>query len=271
MATNSQPDIIAITEFWLYRKVGGCEVSIASYHLFRRDRSRHGGGVCLHVRESLSVVSTLYDDKLELVWVRVQCNRGLMLLGVHYRPPGSDPSLRLLEDTLFSVNPARDHMLLVGDFNIYLLKRVSQGTADIVGLMSGFGIHQLVTEPTRVSDTSTTLIDHVYMSSNSPNVSCRVLLPLGSSDHCCISVTLPVKPRVANIRHRRKVWLYRHTDLNAINDCLEAELPAISEDVPTDVDAAWNSFCTSYLSVMNKMIPSVHVGGKQTPHDLLKM
>ena len=67
-------------------------------------------------------------------------------------------------------------------------------------------------------------------------------LPLGSSDHCCISITLPVKPRVANINHRRKIWLYRHTDLNVINDFLEAELPAILEDVPIDVDAAWDRF-----------------------------
>lgn len=34
-----------------------CEVEIPSYSLLRRDRSRHGGGVLLYIRESIFVVS----------------------------------------------------------------------------------------------------------------------------------------------------------------------------------------------------------------------
>ena len=50
---------------------------------------------------------------------------------------------------------------------------------------ASLGLRQLVTQPTRVTDTSSTLIDHLY-SSNKENLSNVHVAELGISDHYAI-------------------------------------------------------------------------------------
>lgn len=115
----------------------------------------------MSLRESLSVT---FDNKLELAWARVLCDcRFMLLLGSHYRPPGTDPNLRMLEDAIFAINRTSVQTVLVGNFNVNLLGLTSSDTADLTSSMLGFGFAQLVSEPTRVTSTSATLIDHVYV------------------------------------------------------------------------------------------------------------
>ena len=123
------------------------------------------------------------------------------------------------------------------------MKRVSQGIAGIVGLLSCFGLHQLVTEPKRVSDASTTLIRLTRSTRPPTHLMYHVrFFTSGLIRSLLYLYYTACQARVANINHRRKIWLYRHTDLNVINDFLEAESPAILEDVPIDVDVAWDRF-----------------------------
>ncbi len=48
------PDIICIVESWLDNTILDCELTILNYKLLRLDRNRHGGGIILYIRDSLS-------------------------------------------------------------------------------------------------------------------------------------------------------------------------------------------------------------------------
>ncbi len=62
------------------------------------------------------------------------------------------------------------------------------------------GLTQLVTEPTRVTSTSSTLIDHVFASIPSLISSLIVGPPLGTSDHCSLNLLLSLAaPRQTNL------------------------------------------------------------------------
>ena len=91
-------------------------------------------------------------------------------------------------DTIHTVKPHAD--VLVLDFNIELLKPHSSWDSTITLL----GLTQLVKSPTRLTQTSATLIDHIY--TNNRDVITEVSVPdLSISDHCPIScsksITLP--------------------------------------------------------------------------------
>ena len=144
LASSNRPHFIAISETWLDHSIRDMEVSLDSYRLFRRDRSRHGGGVCIYVSVALSVSSFSADPNLELLWVHISMPHGPpVLLGVYYRSPGSDFNQQPLEDSLFAAIRPTDFTVLVGDFNINL-HIPSAASADLGNLMSGFGLTQVV-------------------------------------------------------------------------------------------------------------------------------
>ena len=89
-----------------------------------------------------------------------------------------------------SIHTVKSHagILVLGDFNIDLLKPHSSWDSTITML----GLTLLVKSPTRITQTSATLIDHIY--TNNPDVITEVSVPdLSISDHCPISCSRSIK------------------------------------------------------------------------------
>ena len=243
MASTSKPTFMTFTETWLDDSISDKELNIDSYKLFRRDRSRHGGGVCVYVSESFQISSVVRSELLELIWVRVPraCGRTL-LLGVFCRKPSSDGNLDQLEKELFSINSASDDTILVGDFNINLLDCSSSLSSCLKSLMLGFGLTQVVSEPTRVTSSGSSMLDHVYVSDATrlQERNCQVLPPLGTSDHCCIHLILSLHLARGLSDKPRKVWLYRRADFDVINARLEEAIGECQQCITDCVDSAWD-------------------------------
>ena len=99
-------------------------------------------------------------------------------------------------------------ILVLGDFNIDLLKPHSSWDSIITLL----GLTQLVKSPTRITQTSATLIDHIY--TNNPDVITRVSVPdLSISDHCLVSCSRSIK--LPNCEPKTHSDIY-HFDLSNI-------------------------------------------------------
>ena len=266
--TLGEPDIIALTETWLDANILELELEIPSYRLFRRDRSRHGGGIALYINESLVVSSHKTSEAIKFMAVWISLRGGTLLLGLHYRPPGTDSSLEELESVLSKLQWASyGTSLLLGDFNIDLLQGYSSTSLDLKGLTSSFGLTQLVTEATRVTDTSSTLIDHAYTSNPSVCSGVSVEAPLGSSDHNSIVVHLSYakcKPKSV----KRRIWLYQRADFEGLNDYLMDSLT----DTPLNVDVndQWNNFKNSLLAGANEFIPNFHTNRRKPVTNLPK-
>jgi len=85
---------------------------------------------------------------------------------------------------------SRKHIVFTGDFNVDLVK-YEHDTAgqNIVAVFEKYGFVQLVSRPTRVTDHSATLIDHVYTNEILSTASCHVLT-VNISDHLATLTTL---------------------------------------------------------------------------------
>ena len=108
-------------------------------------------------------VSYKIFNTFELCTVKVydgQCS--FFILGV-YRPPGS--GVREFIDELQSIlmeNFSSDvNMIIAGDFNIDLNSNTNY-CGDFMNMLVGMSFVSLITEPTRCTDTSNTLIDHIW-------------------------------------------------------------------------------------------------------------
>lgn len=86
--------MVAVKETFLYPEILNSEFVLDSYSTFIRDRNRHGGGVLLHVDKYIPC--RLREDLgsgYELIWVQLNLHKKDILMGVHYRPPGSSLGL----------------------------------------------------------------------------------------------------------------------------------------------------------------------------------
>jgi hypothetical protein len=89
------------------------------------------------------------------------------------------------------------NIILLGDFNLDMLKpQVSWESTFFL-----YGLKQLVTKPTRVTPTSTTLLDHIY-ANNQSKISNIRLSDVSISDHCPIVCTWSCKvAKIAKSTH----------------------------------------------------------------------
>jgi len=91
--------------------ISDTKVCPSSYLIFRRDGSRHGGGVLICIRDSLS------NQCDELLWLEICTYAGAVLFGVFYHPPNHGVyNLSALNNCLLSVS--QYPIILCGDFNM---------------------------------------------------------------------------------------------------------------------------------------------------------
>ena len=69
----------------------------------------------------------------------------------------------------------------MGDFNINLISREDHGN-DLLQLTETYGLLQLIMTPTRITNTSSTLIDHIYTNISSYCIQSG-FIEAGISDH----------------------------------------------------------------------------------------
>ena len=124
----------------------------------------------------------LENDNLECIWLEVKPTKSKsFLVGEVYRPPSSGIVWNeIFEDCLENVLEEEKEIYLLGDINRDLLNsQINKAWSDYI---DPFGLTQLVTEATRVTPQSSTLIDHIY--SNCPeNVTSIDVPKIGLSDH----------------------------------------------------------------------------------------
>ena len=119
-------------------------------------------------------------------------------------------------------------------------------------------LHQIVSEPTRCSIRSSSLIDLVFTSDPSA-VTCSTLHPLGSSDHKSLSLALSWSVPSPHPVHRT-IWRYSDADFGAINETLPKLFHTVS--APDDIDIFWSRWKNLFLSTVQKYIPSKRISVK---------
>lgn len=80
-----KPDIVAVTETWLYSDILDHEVTPPGYVIVRKDRETRGGGVALFFKKELRYSVLPGNPSIEAVWCKVQLQKGCVFVGVIYQ------------------------------------------------------------------------------------------------------------------------------------------------------------------------------------------
>ena len=109
------------------------------------------------------------------------------LLGYIYRPPSSNADwFNLFEELLENTAGTGLNLVIMGDLNVDILHTKNHNHT-IRHLIQAFNLTQLVELPTRVTENSSTSIDHVY--ATNPDYVQEIQIPkIGLSDHYPTSI-----------------------------------------------------------------------------------
>lgn len=186
-------DLVIFTESWLHANCADSLVNANGYTLHRLDREiltrtgsvKKGGGITIYVKNEFNVSSwpnlKISDNDIEALSLSCKLgNRKRVNLTAVYRPPGGNVQAALgkLETIVSTIRQSTSgDTTIVGDFNVDVLsenihsKKISQ-------FVNTCRLEQLIKTPTRISDRSRSLIDHIYTNSphhsNSGTVNCNI-------------------------------------------------------------------------------------------------
>ena len=106
------------------------------------------------------------ENIIEAQFIELKENPQNILIGVIYRPPNEHYDLfeEHLSDVLELINRENKKCFLMGDFNIDLLKyNINDNANNFINQMYASSFYPLITKPTRITKTSATLIDNIFV------------------------------------------------------------------------------------------------------------
>merc|ERR1712105_249837 len=106
----------------------------------------------------------LAHDSLEAVWRNILLPKSkLIVVGCCYRPPKQYNFLEQFEECVAKIDPEME-VLILGDMNICVLKKSGWMYNNYKRIQDMYGMSQLVSQVTRETPTSATILDHIICS-----------------------------------------------------------------------------------------------------------
>ena len=165
-------------------------------------QKQKGGGVLIAINKSIkSSEFTLVKSDLEIVSCIIRAELRILLITVYLPPDEKINRLRDLEivlKQLFENRKQFDIVLIMGDFNFDL--QLTNERSIVNNSMSKFGLKQYVDFPTRLSETRSSLIDHVYCDSKEVKVQA---LKADKFSNMCDHESINVKLNLRNFKSEK--------------------------------------------------------------------
>ena len=259
--------VLALSETWLNDSVSDSEIDIHGYVVVRKDRNRHGGGVCLYVNCNIAfnprIDLNIHD--LESVWIELILPKTRPILtGVCYRPPKQGHFYDLLEQSCSQINDFMEmEIVLMGDFNTNILQQ-DKGTSlseSLINFKCVFCLTQLITEPTRICDNSETIIDLIFVS-DSLKICQSGVRAIGLSDHLLIYCTRKVHKMQINKHNTVHIRSTKHYTKEKFIDMLQ-EIDWTNVVECNQVEIACEGFISKFTGALDLIAPSKQIRIKQ--------
>ena len=156
-----------------YSDITDAELCITEYNLLRLDRNCHGGGVLIYCHEKYSMthLPKLCNSEFETLWVKIKAkNTRPFFVSVTYRSPSVknplDYSTRMCNYLTRSIKslPLGSEVFCLGDFNVNFLSKCAL-TSLLKDFSRSCNLKQLIKSPTRITETTSSIIDLLFTNS----------------------------------------------------------------------------------------------------------
>lgn len=248
--------VFGFSESRLGEHVTNTDIAIPGYLTIRNDPQKSGEtGLLVYVSESVTFkrLTHLETHSVESLWIEIKLKKSSpLLIGFCYRNPAeraswSDNFISMMDAVLLESKET----VILGDFNIDLLKP-HKPWSDKIDLLY---LSQLIQTPTRVTSTSKTLIDHIYVSEKR-NILETCVPVFGCSDHYPVCLTWSRKGiKIPKAGHKTITYrsFSKFNEDNFLSDLASSPLSNVYNF--NDPEKAIECWHTNFLNVYNKHAP----------------
>ena len=258
---NKYIDLIGFNETRLDLNISDNMIDLNGYDIVRKDRSRNGGGVCIYLRSSINykLRQDLIPSELEAVCVEINKPHSRpFLVTTIYRPPNSTHDFfESFEKFIKMIDDENKEIYILGDLNCDMLKAESDSaTKKIKSLYELYQLSQLIKEATRVTMTTSSLIDHIV--TNTPEkISVSGVIHTGISDH---SLVFAIR-KISVTKNRENIVEIRNMKNFDNQKFIEDLMQQHWENVyffAEDPNTKWEIWKKLFLEVLNRHAPLQH-------------
>ena len=249
------PSIVALQEIWNpnFVKFPGYQIAAINTRVHKR-----GGGTAILVSNELSFRNVQNIPKcnhIEISSVEIIESHSSFIIVSLYRAPNSKIQNCLQEIThvLEYLHNTKKPYMLVGDFNINILKKdnISQ---KYLGIIDDFFLRQIITEPTRITANSKTLIDHCIVNEKlDPEIT---VISASITDHLPFLAFWGTKHKINNSEKKTNQII----DYKKLEDELKNDKFVMPENLNPN---------ESFESFHNYIIDKVNKSKKQVKHKFI--
>ena len=242
--------------------------------------SGRGGGLAIYVNKRICEESDIDSEfnpnpepenvNGEFQFIKIKSFKGsnrTAILGNVYRSPSRNAEKfnALFDNVLQKLHRhAKNKFLyLVGDFNQDLIKYDTDANSqNLIDMCMSHGLAQLVSRPTRITNSSATLIDHVY-TNNVENVKSCNVLTVDLTDHLATHTKIAFKNCGGNLAIRKRtVAGSDKKELRIFNEASNNQFESLIkgenwEEIHDDMDAQsqYEKFNEIYMRHYNNAYP----------------
>jgi hypothetical protein len=269
-------DVLTYQETWLDKHIENLAV-IEGYTTIYKHKSANkiGGGLAISVRSDIhfirredlefKILNEDGADLLENLFIEVKdasLNKNI-LIGVLYRSPRFSSTQVIikithdLEPILRKLKYENKDVVLCGDINIDLMQsRFKECVDEYIDMMTSNGYIQQITLPTHISQTSSSLIDHIYkLFSSTKIIATGVMAPQVEPYHSPTFIILQKNTKII----KNDLITYRDMSDNKVDGFKHAlEVHNWSNIISLcdqDIHIAYDSFINEITTIYNACFP----------------
>ena len=188
-------DIFGLSETKLTESHPDTTLHIPTYTFFRKNKSVAGeAGIIVYVKDNLAPFATRRTDLecfgVECIWIEIKFpkNPPIMICNLYRNGKEDGDWFYKFADMMDKIKITEHEIVIMGDFNINLLNPHTFWESTL----SIYNLKQQIQTPTRLCNTTATLIDHIYTNSETKMKDVHVSNS-GISDHFPIFCTHIIK------------------------------------------------------------------------------
>ena len=264
---------------------GMSDILLDNFHepFLQNPNSQKGGGLAIYINKRVAEGDKIepFDPNPdpsnvngEFQFIKIHECKGFKqtkIIANIYRSPSrkSDMFNTLLDSVLNKINRhSKKHTIIAGDFNMDLIKYESTAEfQDLINVMANHGFVQIISRPTRITDSSATLLDHVY-TNNLDNTISSNIITLDLSDHLGTLTKISLgnsssHSKNAPIINKPSSNSHQSTSLRVFNEASNAKFQELVNgqnwtshlESGLDAQAQFDKFLAAYTNVYNTAYP----------------
>ena len=265
-ALNCDFNVIGISETHLkekpndYYNIPGFTIEYTN----RTDREK--GGVCMfisdQVKYKLRTDLSQANSSFESCFIEIENRNKNVVVGVVYRSHTSiNDFITDIEPIYKKLNSEKKQFYVMGDFNIDLLKAESQRPIhDYLELIYSLSLLPTIYKPTRITETTATLIDNIL--TNNDEIVQSTIVVSDITDHMPTILSTNLDLVTSNVNDNAEKVFYKRNYCNANIEKLKQRLSEVKWHESLDninVNADYDKFIATFNSLYDECIPLKNV------------